>query len=207
MTEVQSVGTAIVIFAKAPIAGYAKTRLIPALGEAGAAELARQMLLQSVAEAIAADVGPVILAAAPSVSHPIWKEISLPEHLLWRDQGGGDLGERLARGAQWALERNSQVLLMGTDCPQLTAPRIREAAAQLSRADVCMVPVADGGYALLGLKHTHTQLFEKVAWSTAEVSSVTRSRCAAAGLILAEMPELHDVDEPADLKWLRHPVV
>ena len=192
----------IVIFAKAPVAGLAKTRLIPALGAQGAALLATALLDHAVAQALASGVGPVELCVTPAPADPLWSGLALQATLTWSDQGDGDLGERMARAAQRALDAGEPVLLMGTDCPDLTAGRIREAAASLIAADATLVPAFDGGYVLLGLNHFDASLFAGIAWSTATVAQETRRRVEQLGWSLQNLPTLHDIDEPADLRWL-----
>jgi hypothetical protein len=120
----------IVVFAKAPVAGRVKTRLIPALGAAGAAQLAARMLDQALAQALAATVGPVELCMSLAPGAPEWAGIPLPAGIETSDQGEGDLGARMARAAQRAIARGEAVLLTGTDCPDLSAARLRVAAAQ-----------------------------------------------------------------------------
>ncbi|HAX20903.1 MAG TPA: glycosyltransferase [Hydrogenophaga sp.] len=192
----------IVIFAKAPVAGLAKTRLIPALGAQGAALLATALLDHAVAQALASGVGPVELCVTPAPADPLWSGLALQATLTWSDQGDGDLGERMARAAQRVLDAGEPVLLMGTDCPDLTAGRIREAAASLIAADATLVPAFDGGYVLLGLNHFDASLFAGIAWSTATVAQETRRRVEQLGWSLQNLPTLHDIDEPADLRWL-----
>ncbi|MBW8467152.1 MAG: TIGR04282 family arsenosugar biosynthesis glycosyltransferase [Thiobacillus sp.] len=192
----------IVIFAKAPVAGLAKTRLIPALGAQGAALLATALLDHAVAQALASGVGPVELCVTPAPADPLWSGLALQATLTWSDQGDGDLGERMARAAQRVLDAGEPVLLMGTDCPALTAARIREAAASLTAADATLVPAFDGGYVLLGLNHFDASLFAGIAWSTATVAQETRRRVEQIGWSLRTLPTLHDIDEPADLRWL-----
>ena len=192
----------IVIFAKAPVAGLAKTRLIPALGAQGAARLAAALLEHAVAQALASGVGPVELCVTPAPADPLWSGLALQATLTWSDQGDGDLGERMARAAQRVLGAGEPVLLMGTDCPDLTAGRIREAAASLIAADAALVPAFDGGYVLLGLNHFDASLFAGIAWSTATVAQETRRRVEQLGWSLQNLPTLHDIDEPADLRWL-----
>ena len=192
----------IVIFAKAPVAGLAKTRLIPALGAQGAARLAAALLKHAVAQALASGVGPVELCVTPAPADPLWSGLALQATLTWSDQGDGDLGERMARAAQRVLDAGEPVLLMGTDCPDLTAGRIREAAASLTAADAALVPAFDGGYVLLGLNRFDASLFAGIAWSTASVAQVTRARVEQLGWSLRTLPTLHDIDEPADLRWL-----
>jgi len=192
----------IVIFAKAPVAGLVKTRLIPALGAQGAAQLADALLNHAVAQALASGVGPVELCVTPAPHDPVWSGLAPQTSLNWSDQGDGDLGARMARAAQRTLQAGEPVLLMGTDCPELTAVRIREAAASLTAADATLVPAFDGGYVLLGLNRFDASLFTGIAWSTATVAQVTRTRVEQLGWSLQTLPTLHDIDEPADLQWL-----
>jgi len=94
------------------------------------------------------------------------------------------------------------VLLMGSDCPALTADVIRKAARQLQTHDALLVPVGDGGYVLIGLKSPCPTLFDRMPWSTATVAAETLSRMAALDLKVWRGPLLHDIDEPADLAQL-----
>ncbi len=192
----------IVIFAKAPLPGFAKTRLSPALGSKGAALLARKLLEHCVAESLAADIGPVELCVTPHREHPIWHALSIPGSVEWTEQGEGDLGERLARATERVISRGEALLLIGTDCPELKAARLRDAAAMLNQYDACLHPVSDGGYSLLGLNHHLPSLFTDIPWSTADVAKLTRQRLEAAGWRLKELETLHDIDEPEDLQWL-----
>jgi rSAM/selenodomain-associated transferase 1 len=185
----------IVIFAKAPVAGLAKTRLVPALGAQGAARLAAALLRHAVAQALASAAGPVELCVTPAPRDPVWSGLMPQAQLSWSDQGDGDLGERMARAAQRALAAGSPVLLMGTDCPELTAGRIREAAASLLAADATLVPAFDGGYVLLGLNRFDASLFAGIAWSTATVAQATRARVEQLGWSLQTLLVTHDRDD------------
>ena len=91
---------------------------------------------------------------------------------------------------------------MGTDCPGLSTDLINEAARQLQAHDAVIVPVADGGYSLIGLKLPCHALFTQMAWSTSTVAQETLQRMAALGLSVWQGPTLHDIDEPADLRHL-----
>lgn len=192
----------IIIFAKAPIAGLAKTRLIPALGAERAAQLARRMLLHTLREAREADVGPVEMCVTPGLADPAWSSLPPIQGILWSEQPEGDLGVRLARTTARAIETGERVLLVGSDCPQLDARRLQQAAAQLSYADSVLLPTFDGGYALLGLQRFHHEIFDRIPWSTAEVAAVTCRRIRSLGWSLSVGSALHDIDEPADLQWL-----
>ena len=190
----------IIIFAKAPQAGFAKTRLIPVLGPEGAAQLAHRMLRRTLVSAIGAGVGTVELCATPDFTSSAWMGVEIPQGIGISAQGEGDLGARLARSAQRALEQDKQVLLIGTDCVEMSVSLLREAAVALNCKDAVMHPVADGGYALLGLTKFHLSLFSDIAWSTDSVASETIERIRQLGWSLEVGTLLHDVDEPEDLK-------
>lgn len=193
----------LVVFTKAPVPGNAKTRLIPALGAAGAAVLAHRMLVHTLQHALAAHVESVELCMSPAPGHAAWQDVTLPKGLQCTTQGEGDLGERMAAAIERVTRRHHQpVLLMGTDCPGLAAELISEAACQLQTHDAVIVPVADGGYALIGLKSPCPELFTRMPWSTSTVAKKTLRRLAALGLSVWQGPVLHDIDEPADLHHL-----
>lgn len=192
----------IVVIAKAPIAGFCKTRLIPALGKQGATELAQRMLARTVASALAAGLGTVELCVTPGLQAFDWRGLALPAGLAWTEQGEGDLGERMGRAAQRVTAAGEAILLIGTDCPALDSGLLQRAAAALQGHDACLVPTADGGYALLGLKRFDPTLFDAMPWSTDAVAAETRQRVAALNWRLCTLPTLHDIDEPEDLAWL-----
>lgn len=192
----------IVIFAKAALPGFAKTRLIPALGAQGAAELAQRMLAHALRRALAARVGPVELCVTPSPSESIWQTYPLPAAVQLTDQGEGDLGERMARAAQRVTDGGESVLLVGTDCPALDAVRLQQAAASLQTTDATLVAAFDGGYVLLGLNRYHATLFSNMAWGTHQVGMETLRRMHKLNWTVSQQPALHDIDEAADLQWL-----
>ncbi|GCB05235.1 TIGR04282 family arsenosugar biosynthesis glycosyltransferase [Ralstonia sp. SET104] len=192
----------IIIFAKAPYPGLAKTRLIPALGTLGAARIAQRMLDSTLASALAARLGPVELRVTPTIDAPEWQGVRLPDTVAVQEQGNGDLGARLARAAALAVGLGQAVLLIGTDCVELSAVLLRAAATALRQHDAVLYPAADGGYALLGLSRYHPSLFTDIAWSTDCVAFDTASRIARLGWSLHQGAMLHDVDEPADLARL-----
>ena len=191
----------IVVFAKAPVAGFAKTRLIPALGAQGAADLALRLLVHTLQQARDADPGAVELCCAPTSQHPAFGALAR-EGLTFTDQGDGDLGERMARAIERGLARYAKVLLIGTDAPMLDAALLRSAAGALDTHDAVFVPALDGGYVLVGLRRTVRSIFEDMPWSTPLVMQRTRERLAREGIVHAELAPLADIDEPADLRHL-----
>lgn len=194
--------TAIIVFAKAPVPGLAKTRLAPALGEAGAAVLAERMLRQALAQAVAAYVGPVELCAAPDASHPALQAAAAEHGVRLTEQGTGDLGLRMHRAFARSLMHHGRVLLIGTDAPSLDAGVLRQAASALQDHDAVFVPALDGGYALVGQRRADPRWFSDMRWSHDRVMEDTRERLRAAGVRWAELPAVADIDEPADLVHL-----
>lgn len=194
--------TRILVFAKAPIPGRVKTRLIPALGADGAARLARRMLDHALEQALLAGIGPVELCASPAPGHPDWAGHPLPLDIQTSDQGEGDLGTRMGRAALRHLHSDGRVLLMGTDCPGLSARHLRAAAAALECHEAAIYPALDGGYPLLGLRVFHPSLFTDIPWSTTAVADRTLARTQALRWRVWVGDALADIDEPADLVHL-----
>jgi rSAM/selenodomain-associated transferase 1 len=192
----------IVIFAKAAQPGFAKTRLIPALGEQGAADLAQRMLTYTLREALDAKIGPVELCVTPSSTDAVWQRFTMPDEVQYSDQGEGDLGERLTRVTRRVIADDESVLLIGTDCLELTAFHLLQAADTLRHFDSTLIPAIDGGYALLGLNFFHPSLFELIKWSSNTVFIETLHRLEQLGYSVQSYPSLHDIDEPEDLRWL-----
>ena len=189
----------ILIFAKAPVPGKVKTRLIPALGAEGAAALAADMLRASLEQALVAIPGAVELCADPDPFEMEWAGKLPPLPVDLTAQGEGDLGERLARAAARVIARGENAILIGGDCPALDAPVLAAAAAMLATHDAVIHPAEDGGYVLLGLARFDPSIFEGIAWSGPDVAADTIARIAALGWTLHIGETMRDVDEPADL--------
>lgn len=191
----------VLLFAKAPVPGRVKTRLIPALGAQAAAELAAAMLRHAVAQALTANVGPVELVAEPAPDHPSWSG-HMPLGTATSAQVPGTIGDRMAAASARTLANGERAILIGADCPALTARRIAEAAKALDRHDAFIIPASDGGYVLLALRRFDPATFSGIAWSTASVLEETLERCTALGWSVAVAEPLADIDEPEDLAHL-----
>ena len=180
----------IAILAKAPVPGFAKTRLIPAIGAHAAAVLQERLTERAVATARDAAIGDVTLWCAPDTRHRSFRDLDV----TLRPQPEGDLGARMlaAFGAR-------PTLVIGTDCPALTAAHLRDAADALATHDVVLIAAEDGGYVLIGARTTHPGLFADMTWGTSTVLAETRARIAARGLTSRELPPLWDVDTEDDL--------
>lgn len=197
--------TQLIVMAKAPVAGFAKTRLMPSLGAEGAARLAQRMLDQTMAQARAAGLGEIELCCTPDTAHPAFAAQARRGGVRLSTQGDGDLGARMQRAFVRGLASAPRVIVIGTDAPALDAAYLQAASAALSSSDAVIGPAADGGYALIGLRRQGREwprLFEHMPWSTVRVLALTRERLAAGGLRHSELPTLIDIDEVADLVHL-----
>ncbi|HXM83474.1 MAG TPA: TIGR04282 family arsenosugar biosynthesis glycosyltransferase [Burkholderiales bacterium] len=194
----------VIVFARAPLPGRVKTRLVPRLGEWGAARLQARLTRQAVRTALAARCGEVQLHVTPRARHPFF--ISLARELLvgLRPQQGRDLGERMYRALRAGLHRHRAVLLIGADCPALGPRDLRRAARFLQGgADVVLAPAEDGGYALIGARRVSRRLFDGIAWGETGVYAQTAERLRALNYRWRALRTVWDVDRPADLDRFR----
>ncbi|MDF1588552.1 MAG: TIGR04282 family arsenosugar biosynthesis glycosyltransferase [Gammaproteobacteria bacterium] len=189
--------------AKAPLPGLCKTRLIPVLGQEGAAALARQMLANTIDIALKSAVGQVECCITPSPEFLPDLVTRYPPELSWSKQVDGDLGMKMAAIVSRVIDQGQSVILIGTDCPGLTTLHIQNAAQWLQHGDASLIPVEDGGYCLIGLNHYAAELFSTMPWSTDKVAEITRQRIVDLGWRLFETESLFDIDLPADLSRLQ----
>jgi rSAM/selenodomain-associated transferase 1 len=189
----------VAVFARAPVAGRAKTRLIPRLGADGAARLQRQLIAQALARAQALPGARVTLwTAEPCADAGIFRAARQAGAAV-RVQRGDQLGARMAHAFAETLDGSRPMLLIGTDCPAQTTADLDAARAALGDADVVVQPAEDGGYVLIGMRTPHPMLFDGIAWGGDAVMAATRARAAEHRLRLAELPMSWDLDRGEDL--------
>ncbi len=192
------------MFAKAPLPGRAKTRLVPRLGEWGAARLQARLTVRALRTAREAGCGDVELHGAPHGRHGFFLRSAGSANAALRGQRGGDLGERMAHAFARALRRHRAVILIGSDCPALRARDLRRAMRLLRGGrDAVLAPAEDGGYALIGLSRFRPQLFSGIAWGGPLVYAQTVRQLEALGLRWQALRTVWDVDRPEDLERLR----
>lgn len=198
----------IIIMAKAPRAGEAKTRLAPPLTQEEAARLASCLFADTVSVALSKGVA-VVVAYAPADGRTTLEEALREDtlgSLLWFEQRGEGLGERLDGVVERAFaEGFGPLLLVGADSPTLPPAFLASALEGLTggRADVVLGPTEDGGYYAVGMREPAAGLFDAVEWSTPRAYAQTARNVARLGLRLSELPFWYDVDTPADLARLR----
>jgi rSAM/selenodomain-associated transferase 1 len=199
----------LLIFAREPVLGRVKTRLAADIGPDVALATYRELLAITAAAVQAAQAPATVwLAEAPAgqaLGSPA--EVQLAEArpewpgLPWRVQpAAGSLGERMAHAFVEAFAAGAgRVVIIGTDCPGLTADLLRQAFGQLATHDLVVGPATDGGYYLLGMNELHASLFTDKQWSTDTVLAATLADAEHLGLRVAHLLTLADIDSGSDL--------
>lgn len=201
----QRTSCTVALLCRAPIPGFAKTRLIPHLGETETARLQEELILQAVCTALDSSVGPVELWCDPDETHPFFGMIMKKYPVRLTAQPPGDRGTRLHTSASGALTAADGVILMGVDCPIMPQYYLEEAAAALTRGcDVTVGPAEDGSYVLLGLRHASETLFSDISWGTPLVFAQTQARIAQLGWRCHTLAALWNVNTPADYQRWRY---
>ena len=186
----------LIIFVKAPRPGEVKTRLAKTLGRDRACAAYRKLVDRLLSNL--KSLSDVELCYAPPEAE---KEIAPWLRPDWRavPQTAGNLGARLSNAFARAFASGAErVVVIGSDCPYVTAKDITEAFEKLAERDVAVGPATDGGYWLIGLRQPQPALFEKIAWSTDAVLAETLSRARAGGLKIHLLRLLSDVDTAED---------
>jgi uncharacterized protein len=191
----------LIVFTRYPEAGKTKTRLIPALGADGAAQLQRQMTEHTIAQVrqlanqqlLSIDIR---YGGGDRLSMQHW----LGTDLSYQPQSNGDLGARMANAFEFAFaDQCNRVVTIGTDCPDLDASKLAQAFEALYQHDLVLGPATDGGYYLIGLRRFVPELFVGVAWGTDTVFEQTMSIAQTLDLAVTCLGPLTDVDRPDDL--------
>jgi uncharacterized protein len=184
----------VLVFARAPVPGRAKTRLAPKLGAWGAARLQARLTARTLRVASAFEV-----QLHGTSRHAYFRALRVPFVL----QKGADLGARMHHATVRALRRHRAVIVVGTDCPVLRPRDLQRAARLLCARDVVLMPAEDGGYALIGLRRARAEVFRAIEWGGDQVYRETLRRIASAGLAWKALRTVWDVDRPEDLERLR----
>ncbi len=200
---------ALAVFARAPIAGSAKTRLAPALGVDGAARLYAAFLADTLTLAHRAQSAGLLettlwLAAAADAEAPTLRDVPGAMALPCRVQPTGDLGARMAAALDAGVASHGAALVLGSDAPTLPLALLASAYVALTRAELVLAPSADGGYVLIGAHAPiNAALFDRVRFSTRHALADTLAGAKRAGLSVTCVAPWYDVDTPDDLRLLR----
>jgi len=189
---------AVAVFAKAPVPGTVKTRLVPPLTPREAADLHRRLLLHTL-DTVTHCASDVHLHCAPTTTHAVFAACATRWSLALHAQHGDTLGARLHAAFDELLAERRAAIIVGTDAPLLAAEHIHAAHAALAGGyPAVFVPAEDGGYALIGLTQSAAALFADISWGSGRVMAETRAALRALGWQWQELPPVWDVDRPDD---------
>ena len=192
--------SAIIVLAKAPVAGQVKTRLCPPLTPDEAASLHGSLVLDILERCQSLKGYDRILAGSPTPHHPFFRAMEARFKIPVWDQRGEDLGARMALAFKKAFGLPYRsVVLIGTDIPGINGSLLIRAVKSLQDHDAVLGPTVDGGYYLIGLRTLVPDLFENMPWSTDRVYALTEQKIRARGLSLEILPRLRDLDTVEDL--------
>ncbi len=191
----------VLVFAREPRPGKVKTRLIPALGAAGAAALYERLLAETLGAVAGLKHGNAELWYESDDAEPLkCRKLAAKFGAVLHQQHGVDLGERMKKACRKAApSARDPLVIIGSDCPGYTADYLSQAFDALRGVDAVLGPALDGGYVLIGLTRTDPRLFDEMPWGTSKVLGLTRSRLRVLGWRWRELPPLRDIDRPSDL--------
>ncbi|RRJ85020.1 TIGR04282 family arsenosugar biosynthesis glycosyltransferase [Aestuariirhabdus litorea] len=197
-----SLSKAILLFAKPPVSGRVKTRLIPSLGVEVATQVHAELLLHCAST----------LAQCPGVERQLWAGFD-PQNPAFQEpvfkgwkrylQVDGDLGDRMAAATAVALSHAQRAVVVGSDCPAMTPAYIEAAFEALEHHPVVLGPAEDGGYVLVGTRERVPELFQGIDWGSDRVLQQSRERLRKEGVGWVELETLWDVDRPEDFRRWR----
>jgi len=190
---------AVGIFARPPVAGKAKTRLLPAIGRGGTEKLQAHLIDKTLTTVCTNPRVKATLFVRGDTRHPFIATCAHRFGIPTREQVGRDLGERMHAAFVHMLSTYPRALVVGVDNLTLTGNLLLDADLALQKADIVVQPATDGGYTLIGLSRPRASLFKSIPWGTPDVMRLTRERAAQEGLRVAELPTTWDLDTPTDL--------
>lgn len=197
----------LMVFCKAPEAGEVKTRLSKTFDERGmnggkiAASIHEYLAIHTLRNLTKNNCAPVQLWCSPDRSHSFFQQCEDEFKVELKDQGQGDLGERMSRAFDDVLSSYNNAVVIGTDCPILNGSIVEQAFTELYEGSGSVVgPAEDGGYVLLGLSIKQPDIFQGISWGSSQVLDETLKKLSGD---VRELPELWDVDRSEDLKRLQ----
>lgn len=192
----------LIIFTRAPQAGYCKTRLIPLLGAQGAAGLQQELIENCIDTLCERPLCPTELWCSPDTRQPLFQSLAQAYPLSLHRQQGADLGERMYHAM--SSGDSPYTIIVGTDCPGMTRDYVAGSIVRLMAGkDAVIGPAEDGGYVLLALRQVSEGLFQDIAWGTERVLWQTTQKMTASDLIWQAIDTLRDLDDAEDLQRYR----
>ncbi|MFT4825102.1 MAG: rSAM/selenodomain-associated transferase 1 [Halioglobus sp.] len=199
VSEPRADGALIIQFAKAPLSGQVKTRMIPHLDAQQASELHAELLFWTAQTLCQDKLGAVELWLAGDADPEFTQSIKSLAYDSHRTQWGVDLGERMANAIEDGLGRYPKVVLVGSDCPSMDGGYLQSAIEALDHYDVVIGPAEDGGYVLIGARTVCAEIFCGVDWGRSTVFRETVEILKRTEMPWQTLSVLSDIDRPEDL--------
>jgi rSAM/selenodomain-associated transferase 1 len=188
------ISTTLVVMAKQPRIGFTKTRLCPPFSPQQAAEFYEAMLLDTLTLASSLPEVQLAVAITPATASDYFEQVT-PQGTLLLPVAGVNIGDCLAQATDALFAAGfSKVIALNSDGPSLPRDYLLQAIDFLEKNDVVLGPGEDGGYYLIGFKHSYPELFQQIAWSTPQVLNQTLARLRTLALHVALTPTWYDVD-------------
>ena len=189
----------LILFAKAPVPGQVKTRLVPKLNPDQAAQLAAELIKLTLRLAVDSWPGPLVLCTSPDTDHPLFRKLVNTYPVALAGQGSGNLGRRMNAAIRKHTKAGIPAAVMGCDVPHCPAQTLHQACDLLERGRDIIGPSPDGGYYLIGLQRPHAQIFGDVDWGSSNVMRTTLANARECGVRFEHLPPLQDLDRYSDL--------
>jgi len=191
----------LLLFARRPIPGEVKTRLLPGYSPARAAEIATFLIRATVELAASAWPGRILLYAWPDAEHPLFHELAQEFPVTLATQAEGDLGTKMLAALRQGIARSGCAAVMGCDVPHCGWETLDQANDWLARGENVLGPTEDGGYYFIGLQQARAELFAGIEWGSGRVLAETLTHAEVLGIEFDMLPKQRDIDTAADL-WL-----
>ena len=193
----------LILVTKKPVAGKVKTRLMPGASAESAANIAFEMICETVEKSARSWPGERRLLVSPDTKDPRLQDLAKRHNMLLGEQAGGDLGAKMESALCDALTDAPAAAIMGCDIPDISQTMLKLAFDRLTEGKNVLGPSADGGFYMIGLNRIEPGIFEHIEWSTDSVLRDVLQRMQACKIpVDVLLPCLKDIDEWRDFQHL-----
>jgi len=202
----------VIQFAKWPVLGNVKTRLAHSIGDEKALQVHMELMNEVLNKLISARLEggdfdiELWLNEIPEKRNEMTAilEKTSEELISCKEQKGSNLGDKMADAIISSLQTYSKVIVVGSDCPNISAKTLIKASEALNKSDIVLGPAEDGGYVLIGASKFNSEIFNDVVWGKGEVFDKTIKNILALNLSYSSLEESWDVDDLADYeRWCK----
>lgn len=199
MVSTDTASVLFIQFARTPVEGQVKTRMLPHLTATEACRLHSELTLWTCRRLLECNLGAVEISVAGDTGHAVFEQCQAMGIARLSQQKGKDLGERMYNAIAERLAMYTNVILVGSDCPGIDAAYLEQAVMALQSAPIVLGPATDGGYVLIGARDVNEAMFRAIPWGGDQVYAKTCDALTQLGCHWEALPRLADIDRPEDL--------